>query len=264
MKTCVIYASYIPDSTKLNVIREFFSTFKNNFSNADFYIGINPGSVINTKDIIQEYGLNCQFSYVKDELNTNTDASAYQSALNLLKNSGKIYDTCWFAHTKGGVNSREGQRNLYLTEMFNKRNEIESLFENHSFLGSWGIRGNAKNSLGTWWKDYNVDSCISICGNEMIPPFICTHVNWSYIETMFVLKGMAIDLFLKCVPEQFFTTKLDPWYFETVIPWIPSRCGYFPYVKNKRCFWDVDDLPNITKKWIEDNNLPHLLPYLNI
>lgn len=255
MKTCVIYAAYIPNSPKLNVIREFFSVFKSQFHDADFYIGINPGSIPNTINTIKEYGLNCQFVNAQENLDTTTDASAYQAALKLLKDSGNKYDVYWFGHTKGGSNPREEERRLYINEFFSKRKEIEDMFEQHPHLGSWGIRGNYMASSGKKWDTYNVDSCISICGNKKFPPFNYTHVNWSYIETMYALKGKPVEEFINIVPDDFFTTKLDPWYFETVMPWVPSRCGYFPYVKNQRCFWNTENLSEITKKWIEENNL---------
>jgi hypothetical protein len=117
--------------------------------------------------------------------------------------------------------------------------------------------------MGVWWKDYNVDLSLPICGNDKFPPFNYTHVNWSYIEGMYVLKKEAVEAYVSAMPSWFFFKKLDPWYFETVLPWIPSRCGYFPYVKIPRCFWNVDDLPNITKKWMDENNL-HLQSYLEI
>lgn len=264
MKTCVIYAAYIPDSAKLNVVREFFSIFKSNFQDADFIVGINPGSVPNLENTIKQYGLNCQFVYVSNELHTNTDASAYQKAMSILKGSNKKYDVYWFGHTKGGVNSREEERHLYLNEFFSKRNEIESMFEKYPKLGSWGIRGNYMAASGKKWNIYNVDSHISICGNEKFPPFNYTHVNWSYVETMYALKGEPVESFLNAVPNEFFTTKLDPWYFETVMPWVPSRCGYFPYVKQNRCFWNTANLPDITKNWIDENNLTELSSYLEI
>ena len=47
------------------------------------------------------------------------------------------------------------------------------------------------------------------------------------------------------------------------MPWVPSRCGYFPYVKIKRDFWDKCNLTDITKQWIDENKLP-LDNYLNL
>lgn len=264
MKSCVVFAASIFDSTRLNVIREFFSSFKTNFGDADFYIGINHGSIPNMENVIKEYELNCYFIQGIPELYTKTDASAYQAALKLLKQSGNKYDIYWFAHTKGGVNSREGVRELYLKEMFSKRKEIEDMFVKYPKLGSWGLRGNSISAAGVNWKDYDVDCGLPICKNVPLnSSFPFTHVNWSYIETLYVLKKEAVEGFLELSPNEFFTTKLNPWYFETVMPWVPSRAGYFPYVKIQRDFWDRCELTDITKQWINENKLD-LHSYLDI
>jgi hypothetical protein len=263
MKSCVIFAASIFNSSKMNVLREFCLSFKEHFSDADFYIGINTDSIQNMEKEIEQYGLNCKMRRVPGDLYTKTDASAYQTALQLLKESNKYYDIYWFAHTKGGVNSRDTERKMYLDNMISKRKEIEDMFEKYPQLGSWGIRGNSISAAGVEWKNYDVDSNIPICKNVVFPPFNKTHVNWSYIETLYVLKKEPVEAFLAMAPYEFFTTKLNPWYFETVMPWIAPRCGYFPYVKIKRDFWDKCDLTDITKEWINENNLP-LQNYLNL
>lgn len=258
MKTCVVYAAYIPDSRRINVMKEFLSTFKTHFNDAMFYIGINPGSVPNLKDIIFEYGINCNIYPVSPDLDTKTDASAYQAALKGLKNSNKQYDIYWFGHTKGGSNPRKNERRMYIDEFFSKRTEIEKMFVNYPMLGSWGIRGNSISAAGVNWKDYNVDLVVPICANTKISPFDYTHVNWSYIETFYTLKKEAVEAFLSVTNDVFFNTKLNPWYFETVMPWVPSRCGYFPYVKIKRDFWQRCELTDITNDWINENNLKQI------
>lgn len=257
MKTCVIYAASIFDSSKMNVIYDFFNSFKTHFSDADFYIGVNWSSLPNLENVIESFGLTTKMTRVPEErLYTKTDASAYQAALRLLRDSGNKYDVYWFAHTKGGVNHRPEVRDLYFNEMFGKRKEIESMFEKYPKLGSWGIRGNSISAAGVEWNKYNVDCGFPICQNaKNITPFNYTHVNWSYIETMYVLKKEAVEAYLLNQPDTFYTTPLNPWYFETVMPWVPSRCGYFPYVKIKRDFWERCDLTDITKEWIKENNL---------
>lgn len=258
MKTCVVYAAYIPDSTKLNVIRDFFSTFNKNFSDAVFYIGINPGSVPNLSKVIMEYGINCNIYEVPENLNTNTDASAYQAALKGLKDSNQKYDIYWFGHTKGGANPREGERKLYIDDFFSKRKEIEDMFINYPMLGSWGIRGNSISAAGVKWKDYDVDLIVPVCNNYKMSPLNYTHVNWSYVETFYTLKKEPVESYLDLCNDNFFTVRINPWYFETVMPWFPSRCGYFPYVKIKRDLWNLCELTDITKEWINENNLKEI------
>ena len=180
-----------------------------------------------------------------------------------MKTTGNKYDIYWFAHTKGGSNPREEIRRLYFNEMFTQRKNIEDMFVQYPKLGSWGLRGNSISAAGVQWKDYNVDNIVPICSNIKTPPFNYTHVNWSYIETIYVLKKEPVEAYLDSCTDQYFTTSMNPWYFETVPPWMSSRCGYFPYVKIKRDFWDRCNLTDITKEWIVENNLP-LESYLNL
>src|ERR1039458_9807625 len=258
MKSCVIFAASIFDSSKMNVLRDFCLSFKRNFSDCDFFIGVNPGTIPNLYKTIEEYKLTVCVNYAKEELYTSTDASAYQVALLSLKTLklDPKYDLYWFIHTKGGVNSRNEIRQMYLNEMLGKRKEIEDMFEKNPQLGSWGIRGNSISAAGVKWNEYDVDSGVPICGNVKLSPFNYTHVNWSYIETLYVLRGAPVEAYIKAQTPEFFTTKLNPWYFETVMPWVPSRCGYFPYVKIKRDFWNKCELTDITKQWIDKNKLP--------
>lgn len=265
MKTCVIFAASVFDPSRLNVIEDFFSNFKHNFADAEFYVGINYGSIPTLESEIEKYGLNCIIQRASNgSLYTRTDASAYQLALKLLKDSGKKYDVYWFGHSKGAVNSRPEERKMYLNDFFSQRQTIEKMFQTYPALGSWGIRGNSISGAGVRWTDYNVDSYVPICQNVLIPPFKYTHVNWSYIETLYTLKKEAVEAYVDALPPEFFTTKLDPWYAETVIPWVPSRCGYFPYVKTNRCFFDKCNLKDVTKQWIDENGLTDLLPYLEL
>jgi hypothetical protein len=266
MKSCVIFAVSIFDSEKLFVLREFLDTFKLKFSECDHYIGINYGSIPEVESVIAEYGLKTKIKRLVDEsLYCGSDASAYQTALTLLRDSGKFYDICWFAHTKGAVNGRPVERNMYLTELYRDRSHIEELFESYSYLGSYALRGVSVGAGGDVWASFNNDHHIDICSNKVLDVMKYTHINWSYIETMYVIKGDAVQTFLRNVSESFYTTKIqDPCYFEIIFPWVASRCGYFPYIKNTRCFWGVEDLKQITRKWIEENHLDNLNNYLFI
>jgi hypothetical protein len=267
MKTAVVFAASIFVPEKLFVVHEFFDMFGQHFKDADFYIGLNYGSLTVQENIIKSYVPNVTFKRLENSsLYNNMDTSATQVAYKALKESGKSYDVYWFGHTKGGQNSRESIRGMYLEEFFRQREMVEGMFEKYPYLGSWGLRGNSISATGTKWKDYNVDAVIPICGNLKFPPFNYTHVNWSYIETMLALKGAPFEQFIHRLDDTFFNTKLNSWYCETVPGWIPSRQGFFPYVHRKKCFWEDRNcmLTDITREWIEENSLSHLTSYLTI
>jgi hypothetical protein len=241
-------------------------TFKEHFSDADFYIGINYGSHLLVEPIIESYGLSTNITRLENEdLYCGSDASAYQLALKNLKQSSKKYDIYWFCHTKGSVNSRRYERSLYISELFSKRYDIELMFQNNSMLGSYGLRGVSSGAAGDQWMSFNNDHDIEICSNKKYDSLQYNHINWSYIETMYVIKKEAVESFLKLTTDKFYDEKIkDKCYFEISFPWIASRCGYFPYIKQNICFWGHKDLKNITEEWINENNLYNITHYLTL
>lgn len=266
MRSCVVFAVSIFHPEKLYVLREFLDTFKTKFSDCDYYIGINYGSISEIEDVVANYGLRAKVIRLTNKaLYNGSDASAYQIALTLLRDSKQQYDVCWFAHTKGAVNDRPVERSMYLTDLFGNRQPIEELFQSYSCLGSYALRGVSIGAGGDVWASFNNDHYVEICSNKVTNSLKYTHINWSYIETMYAIKGNAVQAFLENAPQEFYNTKIqDPCYFEIIFPWIASRCGYFPYIKNNRCFWGSIDLKDITKQWIEENNLQHLNNYLSL
>jgi hypothetical protein len=275
MKTAVVFAASIFESDKMFVLHEFFHMFQTYFSDADFYVGLNYGSMEIQKDVIKSYIPNVQFIRLeKEHVYCKMDTSATQTAFKLLQDCGKTYDVYWFAHTKGGTNERgPGIRRMYFNEFFSQRIDIEKMFETYPHLGTWGLRAMSVSPAPTagnshHWKDLRVDppGCVPICSNEKVDPFNYTHINYSYIETMFAMRGVAVEAYAKAIKPEYFDIKLFTWYAENVFPWIPSRCGYFPYVKRKMCFWEDThcNLLDVTKQWIDENNLHHLDEYLKL
>lgn len=266
MSTCVVFAVSIFDSDKIYVLRDFLECFRKNFSDCDFYIGVNFGSIEEVEGIIKEYDLKANVIRLHNSnLYCGSDASAYQIALSLLQSSNKCYDVCWFAHTKGAVNNRFFEREMYLSNLFGKRSLVENLFESKEFFGSYALRGVSRGAAGHDWSVFNNDHHIEICSNVAFDVFNYTHVNWSYIETMYTIRGNVVQAFLRNVSDLFFSTKIqEPCYFEITFPWTVSRMGYFPYVKENRCFFGEADLKTITQNWLNKNNLTHLIPYLSL
>lgn len=266
MKSCVVFAASIFDQSKLHVLHEYLNIFKNNYNDCDFYIGINHGSINEVEEVISSYKLNCFVVRSPQHLYCQSDASAYQVALKLLKKSISRYELYWFAHTKGAVNHRPDERSMYLNLMFSNRNKIESLFEEYENIGSYALRGVSTSAAGDNWATFNRDHDIQICANLITKDLPYTHVNWSYIETMYVLNKNSVEKFLSLTTDQFYETRIqERCYFEVIFPWIASRCGYFPYIEESGCYFDKNiSLKNITNNWIIQNNLLHLSNYLEL
>jgi len=255
MKNCVLFASAISDASKLYALEELIAPF-NGKSSFDFFIGINPSSYKDTYECILKYITPRRMEFVPNELEIDSDASCYQTALRLLKESNERYDLYWFIHTKGGHNDRDVDRRLYINELINNSDEIINIFKKFPNLGSYSLRGNKIGDPKIPWDIYDADHVIDICKNTKHNNFLYSHVNWSYIDTIYVLNGKCVNHFLDICPYDFYTKKItDRYYFETAPAWIPSRMGFFPYVKNKQCYWQTGNLNDVTEKWINYNNL---------
>lgn len=261
-KSCVIFACTILTENRLFVLEEFLNQFKKNFTDSDIYVGINPETVPTVEKLLQESDLNIiKVGRCTPELYTKSDASAYQLALQLLKESGNKYEYCWFVHTKGGVNSHSDYlRKWYIDNFLGSRYTIETLLSNNSGIGSYSMLGLEYDPLRT----HSVpDIEIPIFSKDTTAELPYPHINFFYIHTLYLIRGCIIQKFLSLISEKWCTTKLDRYYFEGVFPLIVSRLGYYPYISNKRSMNGVD-LSLAQSSWISDNNLVNYQEYLSL
>lgn len=257
MRTGVIFACTIIDHNRAFVLHKFLQTFKDYFSDCDLYIGINPVSIQETESIIEKYNLNSTMGRVEDSLYSESDASAYQLGLRLLKQSQQTYDNYWFIHTKSGVNSHSDYlREWYLDEFLKQRNSIEKFLALNPNIGSYG-------KLAIEFRDVdNTDVEIPLYENSKTVDLPNTHAPFYYLHSIYVLSCKPIEKFLSLITDKWFTTKLDRYYFEGVFYFIVSRAGYFPYVSN-RYSCNGKDLKPLMDKWIVENTLEHYNDYLD-
>lgn len=248
------------------MLKDFIDSFKIHHKESHFYVGINYNSIREVESILDSSGLNItKIRLERADLYTGSDASAYQIALKLLKESNNRYQLYWFCHTKGAVHNKTKIRELYIKELFSKEEQIRNLFQRKERLGTYALRGASKSATGIKWDSFIADHYIALSENKITKELPRKHVNWSYIETMFVMRGELVDLFLELSKTEFYDTKIENrYYFEIVLPWICTRAGYFPYVKTHQCRWEPDqNLNQITARWIEEEGLYELVPYLN-
>jgi hypothetical protein len=258
MSSCIIFAASIFSKDREFVLRQFLETFKSKFLDSDLYVGINPGSLDNIEDIINEYELNTQIAKVNESLYSRSDASAYQAALKLLRDSGKEYDNYWFVHTKSGVNSHSDYlREWYINNFLNKRNSIEDFISTED-VGSYGMLGLEYN-LNVAYTDTDVE--ISLWKNDIIKELPYAHMDIFYIHSLYVITKKPINVFFDLISDTWFNTKLDRYYFEGVFPFIVSRSGYFPYIENGISM-NGTDLISYQSQWLSNNNLESKYNYL--
>ncbi len=259
-KSCIVFACTILTEDRLFVLKEFIAQFEQNFIDSDIYVGINPGTVPSVETILNESKLNIvAVGRASSELYTLSDASAYQVALKLLKESERHYDTTWFVHTKGGVNSHSDYlRKWYIDNLLADRNHIETFLSENTGIGSYGLLGVEYNINRTYSE---TDTEVFLFENNLSEELPYTHVNFFYIHTLYAIRGEVVNKFLSLVTDKWFHSKLDRYYFEGVFPFIVSRSGYFPYISN-RCSMNGVDLLGVHSSWISENNLLSYSRYL--
>lgn len=260
--SCIIFACTIVDETRLHVLHKFLTAFKTKFSDSDIFIGINHCSVYQIEDIINSYELNVVFMQRCDEsMYSFSDASAYQLALRGLYAATKEYDNYWFVHTKSGVNAHSDYlADWYIHNFLGNRGSVETFVSDNTGIGSYGMLG-LEFDDEKYYKD--TDCEIHLFNNTLTDRLPCTHANFFYIHSIYMISKLPMQQFFKHVSDTWFTTKLDRYYFEGVFPFIVSRTGYFPYIEN-RYSCTATDLQEGIDNWIFVNNLEKYKKYTNI
>lgn len=232
MTDAILFSAYLPKqeilpdhekSERLHIGKEFMGCFKQHFSDADIYIGINPNTDEGFENMLKSYTNdfnNLEYTHVPAELYTRSDASGYQSALKLLKESNKEYDLIWFGHTKGGHYNdgyRAECRRYMLEHFFGARKEITNLLNKHEEAGVFGnvitvdlSPENPNHVLDHYYKKFKY-SCTELC----------------YLYTFYVIKGFIVKEFVDNCEDDFWIDNLrDRFWFEQNFPHIATKMGY--------------------------------------
>lgn len=246
--SCLLFACSIFSEERLFVLRDFLKSLEENFAQSDIYIGINYGSTPEVENVIKEYNIKCTVSRLEEESRYSlSDASAYQVALKLLKDSNKKYDYYWFIHTKSGVNTHSNYlRGWYIERLIKRKDHIESFLSNNRDFGSYGLLGLEYDEN----KAYNeTDTEIPLFENIKTEALKYNHTPFFYIHSLYVIDSRPIEVFFNNITDTWFTSKLDRYYFEGVFPFIVPRSGYIPYLANRISCVGTDLKPSIDS-WV--------------
>jgi len=261
-QSCVIFACTILSDDRLFVLQNFLDEFKKDFSDCDIYVGINPNSTQAVEDLINNSNLNIKgLARVSESLYTLSDASAYQLALKLVKQSNTDYDTYWFIHTKSGVNSHSDYlREWYINSFLSDRSNVETFLHKHTGIGSYGMLGIAYNKHNNYQEQ---DTEIPLFQNTLTDALPYTHANFFYIHTLYAVKRIVVKKFLELITDVWFNSKLDRYYFEGVFPFVVSRLGYYPYLSNG-IDMNGQSISELNSSWLNENNLVSYKEYLHL
>jgi hypothetical protein len=223
MKKCIIFASHIPTSDKLFVGIESLNKFVESFNEYDIYIGIN-NSCQEWYDCIKDYSkkLNIFYETTPDHLLIDSDASAFQSALRLLKSTGNKYEIYWFGHTKGATSGSHEIRKQITNIFWDKKEIIEQKIIKEGFsiyspyMGVTSTKNYMNTSLTLFINGYKND-------------------DLSSYFTFWVHKGEVINRFLDESKDIFYNNKLidfrttddkyflDRYFFERDFPMVYQK-----------------------------------------
>jgi len=231
MKSSVIFASYIPTTNELLVGIEMLDKMCQYFSDCDIFIGVNP-SCPEWIGVIESYSdrLNIKYRITESDKVIKSDASAYQTALSLYKDTNTEHDLVWFMHTKGVTSDSTLRPSVYKV-FHSKRTSIEYMFKENEQLGlfmPWMIRQLPKN------KDYVENNLKHILVGDKFKR--CSDLTGHY--TFYTIKGSIIKNFLNDVVPEFFTEnlltlgvehKFDIYFFERDFPMIIEKYNHTSY-----------------------------------
>jgi hypothetical protein len=221
MKDCVIYAAWLNDDS----LNELYISTISRLNDCDFYVGFNHST---SKKFIElcHKTLPIISSKICDvELEVNSDASAYQAALQCYKDTCKEkYRNVYFIHNKGASHFHVNYINEYLVKFINLRNEVNEKLETY---GGFCIYGSINHDMSKAWNDLIKDTAKFTYEKPLDIIWWCT---------IYAIKAEIVDLYINNIKDDFFKTKLDRYFFEASFPLIVDKFGFTRYTQ---IFWDV-------------------------
>jgi hypothetical protein len=258
-RDAVVFSSYVPTAHALEVSKEFLGVFRERFSDCDFYVGINTGSVPEWEQALNDSGLRLAgIAHVPPRLMVDSDVSGFQAALKSMRDAGKEYQLVWFGHTKGATADHPGVRRHLIEGFFLDRARIERLFDEPR-VGAFGYDMSIElHNLG------DIDSRM----DSLVLKFPYATIGTFYLHTFYVIRGSIVGHFLGGCSEVFFTRNLvddlgfDRYFFERDFARITERSGYYPtYAKRNQHMSSIPvtrrNTRTLYRAW--EQQLPHSL-----
>lgn len=246
MKDAVVFAGYFPDENSLLVAREFIDFFNNHFPDCDFYFGTNPSRLAGTFEfLVRSSGLNADFGVARNELIVDSDASAYQEGLRLLKRRSENYRYIYFFHSKGATNKNSHATRQVFMNFFKDRNRIEH-FLSAPTVGSYSL-------FLAKGKTTYPDAFNGLYKFEL-PYFY----SYNYFHTIYAALAKPILDFIDNCDKGFLNTNIgewcDRWFFERDFIQVVWRTGLYPATETL-VKWDgcADLTPEILSFDIEEH-----------
>jgi hypothetical protein len=221
MNDVILLACFLKDNIK--PLTDCLNMIQGNRKECKVFIGINHNSILETESIIESYsGLDVTFERQSAELTIDSDASAFQKALELMSMQEYQYKNTYFIHTKGASTGDTTARNHYLDILLHE-SFIDKVFEKH---GSYGIDiCRSKEPAGRWQSQM-----------EYVCDVPHKTKGYFYPHTFFCIKGSIMKVFLRDLKKEFFTTNINDYSNRYFAEWhlgqLAQYYGKRPYYEN--------------------------------
>ncbi len=221
----VVFAAYLPNVYRSQV---YVDHLKKHYSDCDIYIGLNS-SFPGAEAYLKFNGFN-NIIHVPRRLEVNSDASAFQAALLLLKSKNIEYETVYFTHTKGISYADPNNWMISCRDYFigfcTRRNLIDEALTNENIGGVSYVGRKEPMNNGGYSKEID-DYCPSLKQTEVD--------DIMSLITMYGIKGKLVKYFIDNCTVDFFNTKLDRYFFETSFALIVDKSGF---KRHHLAMWD--------------------------
>lgn len=221
----VVFAAFLPNIQRSQI---YMDHLKKHYSDCDVYIGLNS-SFPGAEEYLKSNGFH-NVIHVPKKLEVNSDASAFQAALLLLRSKNIEYETVYFTHTKGisyaDPNSWMTSCRDYFVGFCERRNLIDESLKDPLIGGVSYVGRKEPMNNGGYSKEMD-DYCPTLKQTE-------TDDIMSLI-TMYGIRGNIVKYFIDHCKDQFYTTKLDRYFFETSFPLIVDKSGF---KRHHLAMWD--------------------------
>lgn len=249
---CIIFACYLPSTSKRYVLEEIFSFIKLKEKNAKVFIGIQHSSIPETEEILRKIkgNLKIETKRVSEEMMIDSDASSFLTGVELYSKSDMNFDNVYFLHTKSITTGHDYLRKCLLEIIFNT-NLVEEKLKNEK-VGSFGP---CITFIDTP-EDIEKMSCPV---TEFFPSYAIegcyTPMEYFYPHTFYIIKNHILKLFIDFADPVIFQRPIqnysDRYFFERDFPHIVDMLGFEPSFK--------DFFGNASKKFITPTHTDYTL-----
>lgn len=214
----LIFACYMDEPEYLPHLKVFIDLFEKHFADCDLHVGLNPCRLRSeARRLFAKSRLAPRVRVTPRRLVLDSDASAFQTALRDLAETGRRRELYWFCHTKGATSREYDVLRGLMIELLLRRQAIEQSFR-ETDIGVYAPVA-ARYTHGS-----------RVVSRYMRFPRKPLHLACLY--SFYVLRGDLLWNFLDNCDRSFFEEPLPTrYFFEGDFPQIAFMQGHPPLVR---------------------------------